>query len=255
MTESQETRFHTGGGALLRDAKPRDVMPDSPCKACSARHLAVCGVLSHDELYQLTTILNTVVLKPGEQLLFEGDPAKYAFNVTAGTLKLYKLLADGRCQVTGFLFPGDFLGIANREIYVASAEAIVATSLCRFRKDQLDEMLRRFPHMEQRLMTMAADELAAAQDQMLLLGRKTAKEKIATFLLRLVDKAVQRGEPESPLFVPMSRADMGDYLGLTTETVSRCFTQLKTTRVITLRGGGYIELHDRAALEALSEGT
>ena len=253
MTGTLKTEMHPLAGSILADAKPRDIMPDSPCKACAARHLAVCGVLSSDELYQLTTILSTVVLKPGEQLLFEGDPAKYAFNVTAGTLKLYKLLADGRCQVTGFLYPGDFLGIANREVYVSNAEAVVATSLCRFRKDQLDEMLARFPHMEQRLMTMAADELAAAQDQMLLLGRKTAKEKIASFLLMLDRKASQRGEPDSALHVPMIRADIGDYLGLTTETVSRCFTQLKTARLISIRPGGYVELLDRDALEDLAE--
>ncbi|MEM7223866.1 MAG: helix-turn-helix domain-containing protein [Pseudomonadota bacterium] len=254
MTSTLKTAAPRSGGPALADAKPRAAMPESPCKACAARHLAVCGVLSSDELYQLTTILNTVVLKPGEQLLFEGDPAKYVFNVTAGTLKLYKLLADGRCQVTGFLYPGDFLGIANREIYVSSAEAVVATSLCRFRKDQLDEMLKRFPHMEQRMMTMAADELAAAQDQMLLLGRKSAKEKIASFLLVLARKAAQRGEQETTLHVPMSRADMGDYLGLTTETVSRCFTQLKTERLISIRTGGYVELLDREALEDLAEG-
>ena len=237
--------------ALSRDG---DDVPDSPCKACAARHLAVCGVLSTEELAQLTTILDRVLLKPGEQLLFEGDPAKFVFNITSGIVKLYKLTPDGRCQVTGFLHPGDFLGISNREIYTTNAEAIVATSLCRFRKDQMNLMLERFPHMEQRLMTMAADELAAAQDQMLLLGRKSAKQRIATFLINLAHKAVRRGDPQSPLFLPMNRSDMADYLGLTTETVSRCFTQLKTSGLITSRGSSYVELTDFEALEELAEG-
>ena len=241
-------------GVVIADAKPRDFMRDSPCKACAVRHLSVCGALSGDEHFQLARILSTVVLKPGEQLLFEGDPALHAFNVTAGALKLYKLLADGRCQVTGFLFPGDFLAIANRDLYASSAEAMVATSLCRFRRSQLDEMLVRFPHMARRLMAIAADEAAAAQDQMLLLGRKTARERLASFLLILARKAAQRGESAGPVHLPMSRADMGDYLGLTTETVSRSMSQFKASRLIALQPGGYVELLDRNALETLAEG-
>jgi CRP/FNR family transcriptional regulator len=101
---------------------------------------------------------------------------------------------------------------------------------------------------------MASNELAAAQDQMLMLGRKSAREKICSFLLMLSQRAVRRGFKENPVTVPMSRADIADYLGLTTETVSRTFTQLKTERVITLLEGGKVRLNDMDALHDLAEG-
>ena len=114
--------------------------------------------------------------------------------------------------------------------------------------------MERFPKVEQRLLNIASNELAAAQDQMLLLGRKTAKEKIASFLLLLARRARQRGQSESPVAVPMSRNDIGDFLGLTTETVSRTFTQLKQSNLIRLLPAGKVELSGRAELEDIAGG-
>ena len=108
--------------------------------------------------------------------------------------------------------------------------------------------------MGTRLRGMASHELAAAQEQMLLLGRKTAREKIASFLLMLSRRATQRGQAGDPVSVPMSRNDIGDYLGLTTETVSRTFTQLKRGGSINLLQGGKVALADRARLEDIAEG-
>jgi CRP/FNR family transcriptional regulator len=102
---------------------------------------------------------------------------------------------------------------------------------------------------------MASHELAAAQEQMLLLGRKTAKEKIASFLLTLSQRAVQRGQRANPISVPMSRTDIGDYLGLTTETVSRTFTQLKNGQLISLLPANKVELSDLDGLTEISEGS
>ena len=114
--------------------------------------------------------------------------------------------------------------------------------------------MERFPEIERQLLGRATHELAAAQEQMLLLGRKTAKERIASFLLMLSRAAVRRGQKENPVSVPMSRTDIGDYLGLTTETVSRTFTQLKKSGLIALQSGSKVELARRAALEELAEG-
>ncbi|MFQ6017174.1 MAG: cyclic nucleotide-binding domain-containing protein [Kiloniellaceae bacterium] len=226
----------------------------SPCGACSVRHLTLCAALEGSELAEMSAIVSTLEFGPGDPLFDEGEPAAHVFNVTAGAVKVYKLLADGRRQVTGFLFPGDFLGLANEETYAYSAEAVTHTALCRFPRRKLENLLERFPKMERRLLGMANHELAVAQEQMLLLGRKTAREKIASFLLMLSSRAAQRGQKDNPVFVPMSRTDIGDYLGLTTETVSRTFTQLRQGAMISLLPGGKVEFVDRERLQDVAEG-
>lgn len=238
----------------VRPAQPRAGNGHAPCEACSIRDLSLCGALEEHELADIAAITSGVELDHGDPLFDEGEPAKYVFSVTSGAVKVYKLLADGRRQMTGFLFPGDFLGLADEETYAYSAEAVTRSTLCRFPRRQLQVLLERYPRMERRLLTMASHELAAAQEQMLLLGRKTAREKIASFLLMLSRRAELRGLEASPVQVPMSRNDIGDYLGLTTETVSRTFTQLKQDGHIRLLAGGRVELVDRKGLSDISEG-
>jgi len=218
------------------------------------RHLTLCAALGEDELSDMSAIVSSIELGPGDPLFDEGEPARHVFNVTAGAIKIYKLLPDGRRQMTGFLFPGDFLGLANDETYAYSAEAVTFSTLCRFPRPKLEPLLMRYPRMERRLLGMASHELAVAQEQMLLLGRKTAREKVATFLLMLSRRAAQRGQKDNPVAIPMSRNDIGDYLGLTTETVSRTFTQLKQSGCIALLSGGKVDLADRQALEEITEG-
>lgn len=235
-------------------SRPFAVPLHSPCSACSVRDLTLCATLEEPELAEMAAIVTTMELSPGDPLFDEAEPAEHLFNVTAGAVKVYKLLADGRRQMTGFLFPGDFLGLANEETYAYSAEAITHTALCRFPRRKLERLLQKYPKMEHRLLGMASHELAVAQEQMLLLGRKTAREKIASFLLMLSRRATQRGQAGDPVSVPMSRNDIGDFLGLTTETVSRTFTQLRQGGSINLLQGGKVELTDRARLEDIAEG-
>ncbi len=238
----------------LQEPQPRAAPLRSPCGACTVRHLTLCATLEEQELAEMSAIVSSIELGPGDPLFDEGEPAQHVFNVTAGAVKVYKLLADGRRQMTGFLFPGDFLGLANEENYAYSAEAVTHTVLCRFPRRKLERLLERYPKMEHRLLGMASHELAVAQEQMLLLGRKTAREKIASFLLMLSSRSVQRGQNGNPVAVPMGRNDIGDYLGLATETVSRTFTQLKQGGSINLLPGGKVEMADRTRLEDIAEG-
>lgn len=226
----------------------------NPCGACPVRSLTVCAALEAEELRRLAEILQTVRYDAGHTVFAEGDQADTLYNVTVGTVKLYKLLPDGRRQITGFLLPGDFLGLSVNENYAYSAETVTPSTVCRFPRRRMEALLDEFPKMQRRLFSMASNELAAAQDQMLLLGRKTAKEKICSFLLMLSQRAQRRGHKENPVHVPMSRADIADYLGLTTETVSRTFTQLKTSRVISLLEGNKVQIHDMDDLFDLAEG-
>lgn len=242
---------HAGG---LAPAVPREGAGPSPCSACSIRNLTICAPLNDIEQTQMAAIVTNIEQPPGTPLFDEGEPADHVFNVTAGTIKVYKLLPDGRRQVTGFLFAGDFLGLANQDTYAYSAEAVTACHLCRFPRRKLEDLMTRFPKVEQRLLNIASNELAVAQEQMLLLGRKTAREKIASFLLLLAKRAQQRGQKDDSVSVPMSRTDIGDYLGLTTETVSRTFTQLKKANLIRLLPNSQVELSQRAELEDIAGG-
>lgn len=226
----------------------------NPCGACPVRGLTICAALDPEELRRLADIVQTVRVEAGHTIFAEGDTADALYNVTSGTVKLYKLLPDGRRQITGFLVTGDFLGLAVNESYAYTAETVTSCSVCRFPRRKIDALMEEFPKMQRRLFSMASNELAAAQDQMLLLGRKTAKEKICSFLLMLSQRAARRGHKENPVYVPMSRADIADYLGLTTETVSRTFTQLKTGGAISLLEGNKIMITDMDALYDMAEG-
>lgn len=254
MSAVSPTSFDLDKSTSLQPAEPRARTTASPCHACTVRHLTFCQPLDDEELKQLSAIVSSVELVPGDPLFDEQEPAAHLFNVTAGTMKVYKLLPDGRRQITGFLFAGDFLGIAKAETYAYSAEAVTHAALCRFPRKKLEDLLARFPKLESRLLGLASHELAAAQEQMLLLGRKSAKEKIVSFLLSLAERAARRGQSGNPVAVPMSRTDIGDYLGLTTETVSRTFTQLKTRGLISLLPGGRVDLRDLVALRGIAEG-
>lgn len=253
MEHSNQSPFDVRNRRLA-DARSRPEPSTSPCAACSVRHLTVCAALEGDELQQLADIVHNVELEAGQPLFDEGERADYVFNVTAGCVKVYKLLPDGRRQVTGFLFAGDFLGLANQDTYAFSAEAVSPATLCRFQRGKLESAMERFPQLEKRLLGVASHELAIAQEQMLLLGRKTAKERLASFLIKLSESAQRRGQPTSPVRLPMTRADIGDYLGLTTETVSRVMTQLKGQGTISLLPNGQVDLRDLETLEDLAGG-
>lgn len=226
----------------------------NPCAACTVRDMSICQVLDEDELQRLAEIATNMTLDARQPVIDEGEAAAFLFNVTSGTVKLYKLLPDGRRQITGFLYGGDFLGIAMNESYAYSAEAVDKVTLCRFSRPKFENLLTALPNLEKRLLSAASNELVQAQDQMVLLGRKTAKEKIISFLLSLSSRQEARGGALSPVSLPMSRADIADYLGLTTETVSRTFSLLKRQKDIRLLDGGMVDLPDIDALKNLADG-
>ncbi|MFM8800450.1 MAG: Crp/Fnr family transcriptional regulator [Tagaea sp.] len=235
-----------GGGA-------KAAAQESPCDDCAIRETSVCEVLDPPQLARMRAIATILRLEPGATLFQESDPAEHLCNVVEGAVKLYKLLPDGRRQITGFLFPGDFLGVALNKSYAYSAEAMTNVRLCRFSRNKLEGLLTELPNLERRLLEVAGNELVAAQDQMLLLGRKTARERLASFLLMVSRRAAARGRPASPVDLPMSRSDIGDYLGLTTETVSRTFTQLKKQGTIGLPSQSKVDILKRVELEEIAE--
>lgn len=224
------------------------------CVHCHIRHLTICGAFEPRELEHIERIVGHKELKPGQRLFEELDAPDYAYNLVEGTIRLYKLLADGRRQITGFAIPGDFLGLAAHGGYSYSAEAVTDAVLCRFRRPELSALFEKFPQMERRMLGVANDELAAAQDQMLLLGRKTPTEKVASFLLSMSGRFSRVGYKGDALSLSMTRADIADYLGLTVETVSRTFSKLKASKIIALPVPDQVQLLSLDRLEDIASG-
>lgn len=225
-------------------------MPD-PCARCGARSFSVCSAIEDQDLCHLAALAVVTEIDAGRCFIEEGEPAESFFNITTGTVKLYKLLPDGRRQITGFAGPGHFLGLAVSSTYAFSAEAIEPVRFCRFSRTKLRTLLVDFPKLEQRLLEVAATELVAAQEQMLLLGRKTAKERLASFLLT---QSAPGAEPLIQITLPMTRGDIADYLGLTIETVSRTLSRLRADRLIDIPTTNDVVIRSRPALEQLAGG-
>jgi len=197
----------------------------------------------------------TVVCRRGQTLVEEGDPAEYIFKVVSGTLRSVRLLADGRRYVASFHMPGDFLGLADSENYNHSIEALGDAGLMRYTRTSFEAMLDRDPHAGRRFFGVMRKELSAAQDRLLLLGRKTAAERLASFLLTLADrKAGENGANNREIELPMNRSDMADYLGLRIETICRLLSDLKQRRIIDLPGIHSVVVLRRDLLESESEG-
>lgn len=214
------------------------------CADCGARHVGLCDALSDGDLQLLASVADRVSLPAGKVFVEEGAPARHFYNINYGTVRLFKGLPDGRRQITGFMGVGHFLGLkvsgpaAAPGHYVFSAEAIGEVHLCRFTRASLLAKLSQFPALERKLLDVATHELVIAQEQMLLLGRKTAVERVASFLLAWADRMslCPAGIPAQKLTVdlPMTRMDLADYLGVTMETVSRALSQLKKAGLIEL---------------------
>lgn len=209
----------------------------SACLGCGARHLGMCDALSDDDLSVLSKAAHRSTIPAGKLIIEEGQPADYFYNVNSGTVRLFKLLPDGRRQITGFATAGHFIALASTNTHMVSAETIDAVQICRFSRATLTSMTTEYPILERKLLDIAIHELVLNQQQLLLLGRKTALEKLATFLLSWW----QQQDPSCPntlpstnakLALPLSRTDLADYLGLTIETVSRSLGVLKKNGLI-----------------------
>ena len=227
--------------------------PD-PCAHCDARQFSVCNAIPDQDMARLASAAMVATAQPGTSFIEEGEPANAFFNITGGTAKLFKLLPDGRRQITGFVGVGHFLGLAVSNTYAFSAEAITDVRYCRFSRARLRALLDDFPMMEKRLLEVASNELVAAQEQMLLLGRKTARERLASFLMAQSRQGVACHAPRRRFSLPMTRSDIADYLGLTIETVSRTLTKLRGEGMIEIPSATEMVIHDQGALENLAGG-
>ncbi len=185
----------------------------------------------------------------GDALFAEGDPSDYFYEVVSGTVRTSKLLSDGRRQIDAFHLAGDIFGLENSKDRYFTAEAIEPVVVLAFRRTEFKTLLHTDPALGDQLMSATIASLDRAHDHMVLLGRKTALEKVATFLLDLANR-LSRG---NSVDLPMQRADIADYLGLTIETVSRVLSQMVRDGLIAVTSASRtIFLKDKAALELLA---
>jgi CRP/FNR family transcriptional regulator, anaerobic regulatory protein len=221
------------------------------CAACTVRSLSICGALDQADLAEFERISRQVQFAPNESLFSAGQLAGSVHTLTSGVARLYKLLPDGRRQVIGFALPGDFIGTASTDRYSFSAEAVDTVTACRLSREAFTHFIERRPHFLIRINEFAARELTMAQEQMLLLGRRTAEEKVASFLINWRNRLAQIGDVQPTIALPMSRQDIADYLGLTIETVSRTLTRFEREKLLIIVSGG-VRLLDAGRAAAMA---
>lgn len=202
------------------------------CLDCETRSFSVCAALSADELATLHALASPVRFGPKEALLVQGQSAPTVYSITSGTVQLYTLLPDGRRQIVGFALPGDFIGLSMQETASISADALDSVTACAFSRMSYSALADSKPFLLRRLHDMASHELMLAQEQMMLLGRRSAEEKVICFLLAMQRRWARIGFASVTVPLPMGRQDIADFLGLTIETVSRTLTRLARDRVI-----------------------
>jgi len=205
-----------------------------------------------DELEALPGIGITVTAEPGQTIIVERDPIEHYYRIVSGTVRLYQSIADGRRQVIDFLSAGDCFGLTGMDCHAYSVEAVTRVVMIRYPRHLLEGAVEADPDLARRLFRLACAELGRAQEQMLLLGRKTADERIASFLLRLA--ATDDDAGEAVVTLPMSRLDIADHLGLTIETVSRTLSRFKRDGLIDLVSRHEIALRDVDRIRALADG-
>lgn len=203
--------------------------------------------------HSLTTT-NERSLSAHEHLFMANDSQTHIYQVLDGVVGIYKMLADGRRQIVTFCYPGDLIGVENSGTWRHHGEALCDTRIRCISLSTIDALVKSEPAFGQALVQSLATELAETRDQLLSLGRKSALEKVATFLLRISRRNQRENRDETRLFLPMTRAEIADYLGLTIETVSRNITRLKTSGLIRLESKNKVQILDIDQLEDLAEG-
>lgn len=244
---------HGGNGRPAATGLP------APCAGCPVREAGVCGAAGTDGTRQFGHAARRLSLKAREAVYAQGDPTRHLFNVVEGAVRLSKDLPDGRQQVLSFGTPGSVLGAHAGSTLGHSAVAITPVRVCQVAWSRLERLMDHFPPMERRLREIVSAELEAAQDHMLTLGRKTARERVATFLLGLARKeAAAPGEAHpaggAVVPLPMSRADIAAHLGLRLETVSRAFSEFSRKGLIQQCGLHQLRILDARRLAGLTGG-
>ncbi|MEO0386269.1 MAG: helix-turn-helix domain-containing protein [Pseudomonadota bacterium] len=226
------------------------------CRSCEARHGGVCGALTPTELARLSKFTNRKRIASETELVEIGSTQSTYANILAGVVKLSKLMPDGRQQIVGLQFAPDFVGRPFETESLVSAEAATDVQICSFPKAVLEDIMSQSSDMAHRLHNQTLRELDEAREWLMTLGRKTAAEKVASFLMLIAEHIdPEAGDEAAMLFeLPLKRIDIADFLGLTIETVSRQLTRLRKDGVIEITHNRCVEIRDLQALRTIADG-
>lgn len=226
----------------------------SVCMKCGSRSVGLCAPLDAAALDDMSGESERLALDPRAAIFHQGDAARHVYTLTDGMARLTRVLPDGRQAVIGFRFAGDIVGFTPEREHAFGAEMLTKGTVCRLDRRRLEQLFRRYPALERRFLDLCIRELAQSQDHILALGRFSAEERVAAFLVSLAEAQEWRGHVGPVFDLPATRADMGEFLGLTLETVSRAISAFRKRGWIRLHGHSGVELTDRAALVGLGSG-
>jgi CRP/FNR family transcriptional regulator len=228
------------------------VLRPQKCEECPIRHRAVCARCDDDEFASLEDMKYYRSYEAGQAILWRGDEMANVASLVRGVASISQTMEDGRRQMVGLLLPSDFIGRPGRERVLFDVTAVTDVTLCCFKRRPFERLVDASPNVSKRLLEMTLDELDSARDWMLLLGRKTARERIATFIRMVARRSQIPDDADSPnvFELPLTREAMADYLGLTLETVSRQFSALKRDETIRLHGKRGVEVLSQTRLAA-----
>ncbi|TAV53769.1 Crp/Fnr family transcriptional regulator [Rhizobium leguminosarum] len=221
------------------------------CRSCQARHGVVCGVLSSGQLKDLGRHSLRRKVDAGCEIIAQGSESSFYSNIMRGVVKLCKVMPDGRQQIVGLQFAPDFVGRPYVRESTLSAEAATDAEICVFPRNLIDRMISETPELQRSLHDQALKELDAAREWMLTLGRRTAEEKVASLLHLIATHAEPQTATSTAFDLPLSRAEIADFLGLTIETVSRQMTRLRKSRIIRIENFRHIVVPDMDELERM----
>jgi CRP/FNR family transcriptional regulator, anaerobic regulatory protein len=229
------------------------------CTLCVVRNRAICAPLDASEVDALNSISRRRRLSAGETLAWEGDDSILVANVVEGILKLSNGTQDGREQIVGIVFPSDFIGRPFGQMTDQTITSLTDALVCVFARNDFDRFAQDHPGLQRKLLDRTLSELDRTRRWMLLLGRKSAEEKLVTFLLEMAERlnvstGCQGSAPASndQFTLPFTRQQIADILGLTIETVSRLFTKLRNERLVRTMPGRVVAILDRNELESRS---
>lgn len=214
------------------------------CRSCEARHGGICSTLTTHQLAELNKHSQRRAVEAGTELIGQGELVTSYSNVLNGVVKLSKIMADGRQQIVGLQFAPDFMGRPFLGESLMTAEAATDTELCVLPRRLLERMISDSAELGAKLHRQALMELDEARDWMLTLGRKSAREKVASLLVLIATHTEPDQSRDCAFDLPLSRADIADFLGLTIETVSRQMTKLRKDGIIHIENNRHVIVPD-----------
>ncbi|WP_102505279.1 FNR family transcription factor [Salinivibrio kushneri] len=225
------------------------------CQDCSISQLCIPFTLNEQELDQLDSIIERKKpIQKGQELFKAGDNLRALYAIRSGTVKTYTITEQGDEQITAFHLAGDLVGFdaINGNEHPSFAQALETSMICEIPYDTLDDLSGKMPKLRQQIMRLMSNEIKGDQDMILLLSKKTAEERLAAFLYSLSKRFAQRGFSPREFRLTMTRGDIGNYLGLTVETISRLLGRFQKSEILAVKGK-YITVLDLEELARLAD--